>query len=142
MGDAAMTLMTVKGLMPHADRDEAVLMLQTAAGDRVLGLIVPMNEATRLARVLGQRGSCRCSPMYELLFQVGNWVDASVTRAVLDAGAEGIGAQLVFSRAGLERHLDCHPADAVGLAIRAGAPIYATPGAIGHACRADAHDHA
>lgn len=58
---------------------------------------------------------------------------------MLDAGPPGVGARLVFSRGEAELELECHPADAVGLAVRAGAPIYATPEAISHACRADDH---
>ncbi len=136
-----MTLMTVKGLMPRSNGDDAVLMLQTLPGDRILGLVVPMSEATRLARVLGTGGGCRCSPIYDLLVELSETVKASVARAVLDRSAGGVGARLVFAWNGSETRFDCHPVDAVGLAVRTGAPIYATPEALGHACPVDAHDH-
>lgn len=133
-----MTLMTVKGLMPSPKCDDTVLMLQTLTGDRILGLLVPMSEANRLSRVLGT-GGCRCSP--DLLLELAQVVNASVARAVLDSIAGGIGARLVFAWNGSETRFDCHPADAVGLALRTGSPIYATPEALARACPLDPHDH-
>src|SRR5262245_4500982 len=133
-----MTPMTVRGLVPRSEGDNALLMLQTLGGDRILGLLVPTSEATRLARVLGP-GGCRCSPIYDLLLELSETVRASVARAVLDASEGGIGARIVFSWNGAETRFDCHPIDAVGLAVRTGAPIYATTGALSHTCPSGAH---
>lgn len=134
-----MTPIRVKGLVQSPNRDEALLMLQTVPGDRILGLLVPMSEATRLSRVLGSGGGCRCSPVYELLLKLGGALETTVARAVLDANGAGIGGRLVFLRDGVEIEIECHPADAVGLAVRSSRPIYATPHAIGHACRTADH---
>jgi hypothetical protein len=134
-----MTPMTVKGLVPRSEGGHALLMLQTLAGDRILGLLVPTSEATRLARVLGS-GGCHCSPIYDLLLELSETVSASVARAVLDAREGGIGANVVFTWNGSEARLDCHPVDAVGLAVRTGAPIYATTGALSHTCPSGAHE--
>jgi len=136
-----MTPMTVRGLVPRSEGDHALLMLQTLAGDRVLGLLVPTSEATRLARVLGA-GGCRCSPIYDLLLELSETVRASVARAVLDASQGGIGARIEFTWNGSEARFDCHPVDAVGLAVRTGAPIYATTGALSHTCPSTAHGRA
>jgi bifunctional DNase/RNase len=123
--------MTVKALVPGRERDEAVLVLETE--DRVLGLRVPIHEATRLARALGT-GPCRCSPIDDLLLDLAAAAQARVARAVLDLTPGGIGAQVVFVWRETETRHDCHPADAVGLAVRTGAPIYATADALGQAC--------
>jgi bifunctional DNase/RNase len=135
-----MTLMTVTGLLPDPKGDDAVLVLQTLPGDRILGLLVPMSEATRLARVLGP-AACGCSPIYDLLVALSEAVKVSVSRAVLDLSPGGIGARLIFALNGTETPFDCHPADAVALAVRMGAAIYATSEALDRACPASAHGH-
>ena len=132
-----MTRMTVKHMKPGPKGDDAILVLQTAEGERYLGFFVPMNEANRLARALGMSG-CRCSPIYDLLLALGSAVAAPIERAVLDATAEGIGATLVFQHQDSDLTIECHPADAVALAVRVQAPIYATLAAMGHACPAAA----
>jgi bifunctional DNase/RNase len=129
--------MTVKSLK-RANGDEAILVLQTAEADRYLGFVVPMNEANRLARALGLSG-CRCSPICDLLLALSLSVEARLERAVLDGASEGIGATLVFQHRAREIALECHPADAVALAVRVRAPIFATPTALAHACPAEAH---
>lgn len=128
-----MTRVTVKGLLRGPDSENMVLVLETAGGDRVLGLVVPMSEATRLGRVLG-RGACRCSPIYDLLTALAVSAHVEVGRAVLESTEGGIGAELVFVGDGPERRFECHPADAVGLAIRSGAPIFITRAALAQAC--------
>jgi bifunctional DNase/RNase len=130
--------MTIKHMKPGPNGDDAILVLQTAAGDRYLGFFVPMNEAHRLARVLGMAG-CRCSPIYDLLLALGSAVATLIERAVLDATPEGIGATLVFQRHDSDIRIECHPADAVALAVRVRAPIYATQAAMMHACPAPEH---
>jgi bifunctional DNase/RNase len=128
-----MELMVVKTVRPSAAGDEAMVVLETASGDRCLGFLVPLNEANRLARVLGLSG-CRCAPIFELLLDLATAVDARVERAVLDACPEGIGATLVFRRAEGDLGLECHPADAVAVAVRARAPIHATAAALALSC--------
>src|SRR5262245_61301571 len=88
-----MTRMTVKHIKAGTNGDDAILVLQTADGARYLGFFVPMNEANRLARVLGMTG-CRCSPIYDLLMALGKAVATPIGRAVLDVTPDGIGATL------------------------------------------------
>lgn len=133
-----MVLMVVKTVRPSSTGEEVMVVLQTASGDRYLGFLAPLNEANRLARVLGMSG-CRCAPIYELLLDLATAVETPVERAVLDACPEGIVATLVFRRDGTELTLECHPADAVAVAVRTRAPVYATPAALALACPAAAH---
>ena len=130
-----MDLMVVKTVRPTATGEDVMVVLQTASGDRYLGFLVPLNEANRLARVLGMSG-CRCAPIYELLLDLATAVDAHVERAVLDGCPEGIGATLVFRREGGSVTLECHAADAVAVAVRTRAPVYATPAALALSCPA------
>ena len=136
-----MTLLQVTGLNRKADSDEATVILQDATGGRGLAFVIPMNEANRLARVLGLT-ACRCAPVYELLLEMVGHGGLTVARTVLDGGDEGICAALVVERGGDPIEVSCHPADAVAVAVRTGSPIYATAGAMEHACQlGDGHRH-
>ena len=136
-----MTLLQVTGLNRKPDSDEVALILQSPAGDLGLAFVIPMNEANRLARVLGL-APCRCAPIYELLLELAGHGGLTVTRTVLDGGDEGICAAVVVERGGIPIEVSCHPADAVAVAVRTDSPIYATAAAMEHACRlGDGHGH-
>jgi bifunctional DNase/RNase len=125
--------MQVKALSPTPDAAQVTVILETPAGDRALGFLIPTNEANRLARVLGLT-ECRCVPIYELVLSMLAHLCASVTRAVLDADAEGICATLMVRHGDSGFALPGHPADAIALALRANAPTYAAPAALANAC--------
>ena len=127
-----MTLLQVKALSAHDNARLATVVLETTPGNLALGFLIPMNEANRLARVLGLTG-CRCAPVYDLIGDLAINLRASVTRAVLDAEADGICATLVLEHEGIEFALPCHPADAIALALFTNTPIYATADALAHA---------
>jgi bifunctional DNase/RNase len=116
----------------------AVAVLETLTDDRTLALTIPLDEAHRLARALGL-GPCRCAPIYDLVEELLTALDTTITRAVLEAQESGIGAALTLG-AGTQT-LSCHPADALALALRSQAPLYATAAALAHACPAGPHDH-
>lgn len=128
-----MILMRVKALSHNPEGQQATVVLETETGDLALGFLIPMNEANRLARLLGLT-PCRCAPIYELVVELIDRLGASPSRAVLDAETEGICARLVFEREDLKFALPCHPADAIALALRTHVPIYATTVALAHAC--------
>lgn len=128
-----MTLLRVKALGGIDNTRLATVVLEASPGNLALGFHIPMNEADRLARVLGL-ARCRCAPVYDLIRDLARSLRASVTRAVLDAEAEGICATLVLEHHGLEISLSCHPADAIALALLTNTPIYATTDALAHAC--------
>src|SRR5262245_40759068 len=117
----------------------AVAVLETLTDDRTLALTIPLDEAHRLARALGL-GLCRCAPIYDLVEELLTALNTSITRAVLEAEEHRIGAALTLGAD--TRILSCHPADALALALRSQAPVYATLAALAHACPAGPHDHA
>ncbi|MBI2218722.1 MAG: bifunctional nuclease family protein [Candidatus Rokubacteria bacterium] len=128
-----MTLMRVKALRHDSVAQAATLVLETCAGRLGLGFLIPVNEAERLARVLGL-SRCGCAPIYDLVADVTAAAGASIAGAVLDAEPDGIVATLLFDDEAGGRSFRCHPADAIALALRSGAPICATPAALSHAC--------
>jgi bifunctional DNase/RNase len=136
-----LTIMTVRGLTQRAHgRPDVVLLLETPEGDCCLGLCIPMNEANRLARVLGLT-PCAGVPVYDLVAEVARRGAGIITRAIVDAEEGGLVVQLVFARGAESWAIPCHPADAIALALRAGAPVVATGRALLHACPAEAHAH-
>src|SRR5262249_3123418 len=83
--------MVVRGLTHDRGDEPAVLCLEDADGRLRLGLLIPLNEANRLARALGQT-PCPCVPVFEL-----------VERLVRGLGARGTGTSwttTAASRAG------------------------------------------
>jgi bifunctional DNase/RNase len=133
-GNTMMVQMRVTGLTQKPDAREATLLLQDVTGCLGLAFVIPMNEANRLARVLGRAG-CTCAPVYELLLELAVHGGLAVTRTVLDGDDRGICAALVLERDGASIEVSCHPADAIALAVRTQTPIYAAAGAVDHACR-------
>lgn len=128
-----MTLMRVKALNHNPEGDLATVVLETQTGNLALGFIIPLNEANRLARVLGLT-RCRCAPIYDMVLELVAHLGASVARTVLDCEDQGIYATLVLAEDKAPFELRCHPADGLALALRARAPIYATAEALAHAC--------
>jgi bifunctional DNase/RNase len=95
-----------------------------------------MNEANRLARVLGIT-PCPSVPIFALLRRIADAGGFEVPRAEIDGDHQGVIASLVFRRDGRDFALPCHPADAMALALRARTPILASDAALAHACPAD-----
>jgi bifunctional DNase/RNase len=125
--------MTVLGVTHQEESGRAVISLEAVGRALRLALLVPTNEANRLARALGQ-GPCGCVPVFDLVECLLTRFRASLIRAVLDAGETGIsGCVYVRTEAG-EDGLPCHPSDALALATRAGVPIFAAEGALRYAC--------
>ena len=119
---------------PHTGRP--MVMLQVQGHDRWLAFYLPMNEANRLARSLGMT-RCACTPIFELTDRLILHLEATIVRACLEGDEHGISAGLIIERDGVELPLPCHPADALALAVRAGAPILAADSALVHARSSD-----
>lgn len=129
-----MTQLRLGGLTHCPDHGRAILALEDLAGRWRLALAVEPHEAGRLGRELGQAG-CRCNPIYDFIQALVATFEAGLLKVVLDdVNGAGVGAFLYLGREGAELPVACYPPDAVALALRAQAPIYATPEAMAHAC--------
>jgi bifunctional DNase/RNase len=102
---------------------QPALLLADREGSRRLAFYLPLNEANRLSRALGMAG-CACTPIFELTETPITALSARILRAELEGDEHGISGALVLARDGQEVHLPSHPADALALAIRAGAPSW------------------
>ena len=127
-----MTEMRVVQVCTCQKTDRPIVLLEDAGRSHWLSFYLPTDEANRLARVLRGRP---CVPVFDLLGQVAT--AAEVVRAEIDGDARGVSAALVLSRGERVFKFGCHPADALALALRVGAPILASDEALAHACPAD-----
>lgn len=124
--------LVIRGLTRCPEHARAILLLEDSRGGLRLPLWLPPNEADRLARALGL---ARCSrvPVFELVEALLERLEARVLRAVLHASDGGVWATLHVSEDDGEAALRCHPADALAVAHRRGAPVYATDEVARHA---------
>lgn len=130
-----MTRMYVKALRPAPETHQALVVLETATGERWLGFFIPANEANRLAQVLGLT-PCSCTPVYDLVLHLVERMGGTIAHMLVVGSIDGVTGALVLARGASELTLPCHPADGLALALRASAPIYASPEALAHACPA------
>lgn len=127
-----MTELVICGLTRCPEHARAILVLEDPRRRLRLPLWLPPNEADRLARALGL-ARCARVPVFELVEALLARLEARVLRAVLHASDGGVWATLHVSQQGGETALRCHPADALAVAHRRGAPVYATDEVARHA---------
>jgi len=127
-----MTQMLICRLTHCPGHEKATVVLEDVARRLQLACLIPMDEAYRLARVLGL-ARCPCVPVLELIDRLLAHFDAGVLRVVLDGDEMGMSATLYVAENDGEAAFPCHPADALALAARTRAPIYATDEVLHHA---------
>ena len=126
--------MSLPGLPPLLKRTHVARRLQ-------LAFLIPMNEAHRLARILGI-SPCACVPVLELIDGLLTYFKAHVLRVVLDGDDVEVSGTLYIKGNDGEATMPCHPPDGLALAERAGAPIYATDEVLHYACPlVQSHQH-
>src|SRR6266508_254630 len=102
-----------------------VLLLQEREGTRVLGLWVGQPDADAARRVLLSQPVSRPQP-HELMLEAVNQLGGKCLHAVITKLVNRIYyAKLVLEQNGRQLELDSRPSDAVNVALRAGAPLFA-----------------
>jgi uncharacterized protein len=127
-----MLRMVIRDLTNDPAGDRAVLCLEDMERRLRVALLIPMNEANRLARVLGFT-PCPCVPVFELIESLLARFGAGLRKVVLDGDDAGISGLLCIASGEAEVAVSCHAADALALAMRAGVPVYAVEGVLRHA---------
>jgi len=121
--------MEVKALLKAASYQAAVLVLVSKERTRrplILQMTIGIFEAIAIER--GLQGTALPRPMtHDLLMNAMQQLGAAVDRVVVEGLEEGTYYASIFLRtqAQEEISIDSRPSDAVALAIRVGAPIYA-----------------
>jgi bifunctional DNase/RNase len=129
----AMTLMLICRLTHCPGYGQATVVLEDMARRLQLAFLIPINEAHRLARILGI-SPCPRVPVLELIDGLLTHFKARVLRVVLDGDDVEISGTLYIRGNDGETTMPCHPADGLALAEQASAPIYATDQVLRHAC--------
>ena len=128
-----MTPMLISRLTHCPGHGQATVVLEDVARRLQLAILIPINEAHRLARLLGI-SPCTCVPVLELIDGLFTHFKARVLRVVLDGDDVEVSGTLSVRGNDGETTMPCHPADGLALAERACAPIYATDEVLQHAC--------
>lgn len=123
-----MILMEVNGVYTSAKSAYPQVVLKEKAGRAYLPIVIGRFEAAAIAAAQGDRQPER--PIsYDLAHAVLGMVAARVTRVEITELHEGTYYAAVHLQAGdgSTAVLDSRPSDAIALALRQGAPIYASP---------------
>lgn len=101
--------------------------MREAAGTRFLPIWIGAVEATAIAYAV--EGLVPQRPLtHDLLRLVAEGLGGTVARVVVTELRDAVFyADLVFERDGEEVHISARPSDAIALAARTGAPIFASP---------------
>jgi hypothetical protein len=129
--------MTIKGLMVDPITNTPIVILRDKDGDRVLPIWVGIFEANAIALQIENVTTPR--PMtHDLLRNIIQDLSASVDRIVVsDVQDTTYYAVVYLTRNGETLAIDARPSDAIALALRTRAPIYAEDTVIEHARTTD-----
>ena len=104
---------------------QPIVLLKTADGNKFLPIWIGHPEAASILMKLQGAGTPR--PMtHDLLVDVLGELDAKCTQvSVTELRENTFFASITLNVAGRELEIDSRPSDAIALAVRSGAPIYA-----------------
>lgn len=107
--------------------NQPVVLLREATGTRFLPIWIGPVEATAIAYAV--EGLVPLRPLtHDLLKLVAESLGGTVARVVVTELRDAVfHADLVLERNGEEIHVSARPSDAIALAVRSGAPLFAAP---------------
>ena len=117
--------MDIYGVSFDLVRKQPIVLLNTKDGNRYLPIWIGQPEAAAILMKL--QGASTPRPMtHDLLTEILNELDARITRiTVTELRENTFYAQVTVQLDGTEVEVDSRPSDAIALAIRAEAPIFA-----------------
>ena len=104
---------------------QPIVLLKTAEGNRFLPIWIGHNEAAAILMKL--QGASTPRPLtHDLVTEILGQLDAQVVRIIVTELRENtFFAEITVQQDGAEIQIDSRPSDAIALALRAEAPIYA-----------------
>ncbi len=119
--------MELVGVRIELPSNQPIVLLRETGGTRYLPIWIGATEATAIAYAL--EGIVHQRPLtHELLKAATEALGGSVERVVVTELRDGIYyADLVFTRDNEEVHVSSRPSDAIALAARTQAPLFAAP---------------
>ena len=130
---AGLIEMQIESVRVHMLSNRHVVILKDPAGDRYLPIWIGAWEASAIAMRL--QGLTPERPLtHDLFASTLEAVDAKVARVIIsDLAEETFHARLFVERDGHVGEVDARPSDALALAVRVGAPIFAVPSVLDQA---------
>jgi len=121
-----MVEMELIGVQVELPFNSPMMLLREADGQRVLPIVIDVPEAQAIGR--GVDGVRTARPMtHDLMAQLLDALETRLVRVVVtELRDHTFFAELVLDTLGAERRLSARPSDAVALAVRTGAPIFAS----------------
>lgn len=119
--------MELVGVRIELPSNQPIVLLRESTGSRYLPIWIGAVEATAIAYAL--EGVVPQRPLtHDLLKSVSEALGANVVRVTVTELRESVFfADLVFDVEGREVHVSSRPSDAIALAARTGAPLFASP---------------
>ncbi len=134
-----MILLKVERIGVDVNSHQAVVLLHEVEGERILPIWIGPLEANAIAVSL--EGVKPARPLtHDLTLNMLEVAGGKVESVLVDDVHDGtFYAQITFSIGGGNREVDSRPSDAIALALRAGAPVYATDKVMASAAVAAVH---
>ena len=131
--DDALIEMVVESVRVHMLSSRHVVILKETGRERYLPIWIGSWEASAIAMKL--QGLTPERPLtHDLFASALEAIDARLDRVVIsDLADETFHARLYVRRDGHEGEIDARPSDALALALRTGAPIFAMPSVLDQA---------
>ncbi len=128
-----MVEMELLGVQVELPFNSPTMMLRESDGGRVLPIVIDVPEAQAIGREL--EGVRMARPMtHDLMASVLGLLETELVRVVVtELRDRTFHAELVLSTNGLERRISSRPSDAIALAVRSGAPIFASEAVLAEA---------
>jgi len=135
-----MQQMNVYGVSFDLVGKQPIVLLKTMEGNRFLPIWIGHPEAASILMKLQGAGTPR--PMtHDLLCDILGELDVRCTQvSVTELRENTFFAQITLSVGGRELEIDSRPSDAIALAVRSGAPIYAAEEVISESAIEFEHD--
>src|ERR1700704_4136896 len=114
---------------------QPIVLVKTAEGNKFLPIWIGHPEAASILMKLQGAGTPR--PMtHDLLSDLLGELDVKCTQvSVTELRENTFFASITLNAGGRELEIDSRPSDAIALAVRCGAPIYAAAGGVAGAAR-------
>ena len=115
----------VNGLILEHKTQQNIVILRETEGERILPIWIGSGEAQAIRRILSEEAFPR--PLtHDLIHIVIEGLKAKITRVVIaDLRENTFYASITISVNGSEMEIDSRPSDAIALAVRTSAPIFA-----------------
>jgi len=132
--------MKIRGLMMDPVSNMPIVLLKDVGSDVVLPIWVGVYEANAIALEIEKVNTPR--PMtHDLLCDILGELDVKCTQvSVTELRENTFFASITLSVGGRELEIDSRPSDAIALAVRSGAPIYAAEEVISESAIEFEHD--